>query len=215
MSTRLLLVDDHRLFRDGLRLMLSQRAGFTVVGEAADGQAALECVEHGAPDLVLMDLHLPDGSGLEVSRQLLARHPALRILVLSANPDPAFVSEALQLGVAGYVLKTSAAEELFDAIEAVMRGKTYLCPDIATVVVGDYRKMLAARTGSATPALSAREREVLRLTADGLRTKEIAAQLGVSVKTVETYRARLMTKLGCGSTAELTRYAVREGIVKA
>jgi two-component system response regulator NreC len=213
MSTRILLVDDHRLFREGIRQILQQRPEFLVIGEAASGAEALECAASQTPDLVLLDIHLPDRNGLDISRELLARSPQMRVLVLSSDPAGDVVTEALETGASGYVLKTCSADELYRAVEAVMSGQVYLCPDVATTVVNDYRRILAAREAASKPLLSERERDVLRLTAEGLRTKEIAARLGIGVKTVETYRARLMTKLQCHSTAELTRYAIREGII--
>ena len=214
MNTRVILVDDHQLVRRGLRLLLEQHGDIQVVGEAANGAGALEQAKALVPDLVVMDVHLPDISGLEVSRRLLADFPDLKIVVLSGDADMARVNEALQTGVCGYLLKSSAEEELGRAIRAIMEGRLYLCPEINALVIQDYKNSLAAKAATSKPALSGREREVLRLIAQGHQLKEIAVQLKVGVRTAETFRRRLMSKLDLHTTADLTRYAVREGIVE-
>ena len=214
MGNRWLLVDDHAMFRAGLRLLLQSRYPDDAVEEAGDGAAAMERALDFKPDMIILDLHLPDLNGLEVTRQILARCPATKIIILSAESNLAYVNEALMAGVSAYLLKTSASEELPRAVAAVMAGALYLCPEANAAVIEDYRRALTNRTAG-RPRLSAREQEVLRLTAEGLRSKEIAARIGVGAKTIETYRRRVMEKLGCGSTAELVRYAVREGLTKA
>lgn len=210
MIRRVLLVDDHRMFQQGLRLMLEQQLGLTVAAAAASGAEALEQVDRTAFDLVLMDVHLPDASGIEVSRQILARRPTQKIIVLSSDSSPRQIDEALLAGVAGYVLKTNAGDELERAIAAVAAGNPYLSPEANAALLAGYRQL--RETPHCAPALSPREREVIRLIAAGQRTKEIADALGIGVKSAETYRHRLMQKLGLYSVAELTRYAVREGL---
>jgi DNA-binding NarL/FixJ family response regulator len=214
MSTRILLVDDHRMFREGLRLMIARELpDASVVGEADDAAAALESARTLRPELIVMDIHLPDGNGIEVSRQILAEMKDVRVIVLSAETNMAFVREALRAGVSGYLLKSSAPEELPQAIHAVLEGRLYLCQEASRVALEDYRETLTTADAPRRPALSGRELQVLRLISEGLRTKEIADKLNVGIKTAETYRRRLSAKLGCNGTAELVHYAIREGLV--
>ncbi len=209
-NIEILLVDDHRIVRNGLRLTIQQHSDLVVVGEASDGRSALEQATALAPDLVIMDIHLPDIDGILVSRQILERQPSIKIITLSADADMILVNSALQSGVSGYILKDSPPEQLIQAIRSGSEGKIYLCPEVATAVVQGYKKTLLAQDPH---LLSERERQVLKLIAQGRRNKEIAAELGVSTKSVETYRSRMMAKLGYANAAELVRYAVREGIV--
>ena len=213
MSTRILLVDDHQTMREGMRLIIGRQEDMTVVGESANGLEALDRFTALVPDLVLMDIQMRDMNGIEATRRILAQFPEARVVILSALPEPALVDQALRAGVRGYLLKSSSSDEVIWAIRAVMAGKIFLCPEVATPVLTNYRKQLESATAPPKPRLSEREREVLRLTAQGLRAKEIADKLGIGVRTVETYRTRLMTKLNCGGSVELTRYAIREGIV--
>lgn len=213
MKTRVLLVDDHRMVRRGFRLILQQGERFEIVGEAADGLAGMELIRSTNPDLVVMDIHLPGQGGIETSRQALSEFPGLKIVVLSADSDHELINEALRAGVAGYILKESAPEELPRAIDAVLAGRIYLSPEVADLVLQDYKRSLT-EGGRKRPVLSEQEHAVLRRLAGGLRTKEIAAEMNISVKTAETYRRRLSQKLGCQSVAELTRYAIREGIIE-
>jgi two-component system NarL family response regulator len=214
-NLRILLVDDHRMLREGLRALLSRETGYSVVAEAGDGDGALKAVRRDPPDLIVLDVHLPDMSGIEVARRILAVFPEVKVIMLSSDHSHNCVHEALLAGVSGYVLKENAAEELLRAIHTVVLGQLYLCPEVGTEIIASYRRGQLPDLAPPTPQLSAREREVLKLLADGLRTKEIADQLGVSTKTAETYRHRLMEKLQLPSVAELTRYAIREGIVQA
>ena len=213
MGTRVLLVDDHTMFRAGLRSLMQSRYPDSTLTEAGDGATAIQRAEELKPDVVILDLHLPDQNGLQVCRLILARVPSAKVIILSGEPNLSYVNEALQAGASAYLLKTSAAEELPLAMSAALTGKLYLCPEANETVLEDYRRSLSARPAR-RPLLSAREEEVLRFIAEGLRTKEIATRLAVGVKSVETYRRRLMKKLGCGSTAELVRYALREGIIQ-
>jgi DNA-binding NarL/FixJ family response regulator len=212
-SHRFLLVDDHAMFRAGLRSLLKSLYPDAEFRETGDGTGALIGVQEFKPDLMLLDLHLPDQSGLQVARQVLAGSARIKIIVLSGESELSYVQEALKTGVSAYLMKTSASEELPRAISAVLEGRLYLCPETSAVVLQDYHANLSSAPPK-FPRLSMREQEVLVLIAEGLRTKEIASRLELGTKTVETYRRRLMLKLACGSTAELVRYAMREGLIK-
>lgn len=212
MAVRIVLVDDHRIMRDGLRMILRKEPDFTVVGEAGDARSAMECVRETTPDLVVMDLQLPDESGIVCSQRIVAERPRTKILVLSGDPDLTHVQQALLAGASGYVLKDETSGELVRAVHTVMSGKVYLSPSAATALVDGLNTEPTVKAPPIISKLSDRELMVLKLVVDGLRNKEIAERLNVSTKSVETYRARVMTKLGCSSAAELVRYAVREGI---
>lgn len=211
--TRLLLVDDHRILRDGLRALLARYPEFLVIGEAGDGASALRAVRSQPPDIVVLDVRLPDISGTEIARRILAVFSEVKVVVLSSDHSHGCVHEALLAGVSAYVLKDNATEELIRALRAVVAGQLYLCPEVSTDIVASYRRGQLPNVTPPQPLLSERELQVLKLLADGLRTKEIADNLGIGAKTIETYRARLMEKLKLSSVAELTRYAIREGIV--
>ena len=195
MSLTILLVDDHCMMLKGMRLMLEQEyASEAVVAEASTANSAWEKARNLKPDLVVMDIHLPDGDGIGLSRQMLEEFPDLKIIILSAETHLSYINDAIQAGVAGYLMKENAPVELVKAIAAVQAGRLYLCPAANAAVLNDYKRFLAAKGVAAKPMLSTREREVLRLVAEGLRMKEIADRLGVGVKTVETYRRRLIKK---------------------
>lgn len=212
--TKVLIVDDHPLMRQGLRRALEAQADITIVGECSNGHEALQSIQQVAPDLVIMDVHLPDLSGIEVSRRILVDRPNIKVIILSADSDRGLVDKALELGVCGYLLKSGATEELARAVSMAMEGRLYLSPEVASIVLGDYRRMLVAGTSPMRPVLTERERQVLRYVAEGLQNKEVANQLNISPKAAERTRARIMDKLGYRSVAELTRYAIREGIVQ-
>jgi two-component system NarL family response regulator len=215
-TARILLVDDHRIFREGLRLLILRAfPQATVVGEAGDAPTAIALAHELAPEVVVMDIHMPLGNGIDASRQIRADQPATHIIILSAEPDLTFVREALRAGAEGYLLKISAPEELPRAIRTVCEGRLYLCEEAAQTALEDYREALLTAQKPPKAQLSAREVDVLHATADGLRTKEIAEKLGIGIKTIETHKRRMMKKLACTSTAELVRYAIREGIVRA
>lgn len=211
---RILLVDDHRLFSNGLRLILERTPGLVVVGEAADSSAALELAASGRPDVVLTDIHLTNDDGIELAGRITAVCPEAKIVFLSGDADFALVRRALKAGGHGYLLKASAAHDVLRAIEAARSGGMYLSPEVALALVEVHRQCNAEAAPAAGPSLSDREAEVLRLIAEGLRNKEIAQHLKVGAKSVETYRRRLLIKLGYTSTAELVRHAVREGLIK-
>jgi DNA-binding NarL/FixJ family response regulator len=212
-TVRIILVDDHPMMRDGLRFTIHAQPDMQVVAEAGNGVAALEMVKLHKPDLVLMDISMPGDNGLEVSRRLRSEFPDIKIIIMSGLADEDYVSQAIKSSLNGYLLKANAPQELISAIRAVMSGHTFLSPEITTAVMGVYKGLIHEKESASQSLLSARELQVLKLIAEGLRAKEIADRLNIGVKTVDTYRARLMTKLNCGSTAELVRYAIREKIV--
>jgi len=209
---RVLLADDHDLFRAGLRVLLQDLGGFEVVAEAGDGREALRLVGEHRPDVVLMDLMMPGLNGLEATARVAREFPGVRVLVLSMNAAEEFVLPAVRAGASGYVLKNARPAELEQAIRAVARGETYLTPAVSGHLIDDYRRRTADETDSLAK-LTPRQREVLQLVAEGHSTKEIARRLGVSVKTVETYRSQLMDALDIHDIAGLTRYAIRKGLV--
>jgi DNA-binding NarL/FixJ family response regulator len=214
MPIRIVIVDDHRVLRDGLRALLAREADFEVVGDAGDGRSAVECVRQTSPDLVLMDLNLPEATGIVCTQRILAERPGTKVLVLSGDPDLSHVHEALQAGAVGYVLKEEATVELVRAIRSVMNGEAHLSASATTALVGGLFREPPPKAPPPIPPLSEREVTVLKLVIDGLRNKEVAARMGVSVKSVETYRARLLAKLGCTTTAGLVRQAIRAGLVE-
>lgn len=212
--TRIVLADDHEMVRAGLRTLLEKHRGIEVVGEAADGPQLVELARTLLPDVVITDITMPGMNGVEATRRVLEIAPQVRVIALSMHSERPFVTAILRAGASAYLLKNSAASELLLAIEAVQRGETYLSPKIAGVVVGGQARKPAGADGgaSAFAALTARERQVLQLLAEGQTSKEIGAALHISVKTVETHRGQIMDKLGIRSVAELTKYAVREGL---
>lgn len=211
MPTRVFVVDDHKLLRELLRTLLEAQPDYEVVGEAENGLEALQLIPKAAPDLVLMDIMMPEMNGIEAARQILAAQPHIRILALSMCTDKRLVSEAFRAGVSGYLFKDCSTEEILRALRAIAKGQAYLSPAIAGVVMADYVAGLS-NDGSAWTLLTSREREVLQLLAEGKRNKEIAALLGISEKTVETHRQHVQEKLGCESLADLIKYAIREGL---
>lgn len=210
---RVLLADDHDMVRAGLRSVLTELYGLDVVAEAGDGHVAVRLARELSPDLVLMDISMPGLNGVEATRQIsLQERP--KVIVLSMYGDQHSVAEALRAGAFCYLLKSSAAKELGLAIEAVAQGRTYLSPKVAGLMVDGYVRRTPTGTGSggALEILSGRERDVLRGLAEGKTNKEIASQLAISVKTVETHRAQLMEKLNIRTVAGLTKFAVRYGL---
>ena len=209
MPTRILLADDHLVVREGLRSLL-EAAGFKVVGEARDGREALKLARMLEPEVTVMDIGMPGLNGVDACRELLREVPEMRIIVLTVHGEDAYVIEALRSGARGYVLKTQAGSDLVRAIGEVTQGRIYLSPSVSSAVVQAF---LAGSTSPADP-LTPREREVLQLVAEGRSTKEVAGILGVSVKTAETHRTRLMAKLDIHHTAGLVHYAIRRGLIR-
>ncbi|MDJ0865761.1 MAG: response regulator transcription factor [Myxococcota bacterium] len=210
--TRILLVDDHGIFLQGLRALLSQRPDVEVVGEVTEGRAALEVAAECRPDVVIMDLSMPGMNGMDATRQLVKRFPDTKVLCLSMHAESLFVEAALEAGAAGYLLKDCVLDELARAIRTVVSGRVYLSPAIAGTVVEALKTSRSETPASAFSILTDRERAVLQLLAEGFSTKEIAARLHLSVKTIGTHREHIMAKLDIRSVAGLTKYAIREGL---
>lgn len=209
---RLVLADDHKMFRDGLRPLLAGRPGLRVVGEAADGHETVDLVRRLRPDLVLLDVSMPGLNGVEAVREIHAIDATIRVAMLSMHADRRFVLEALKAGACAYLLKDDAFDDLLRAIPRIMRGEVVLAERLGSLVAREYVALAQRGERPAAPSLSPREQEVLRRIAEGRSTKEIAALHDVSAKTVETQRKQIMEKLGLHSVAELTKFAIREGL---
>lgn len=210
MTTRLLLADDHTLVRQGLKAFL-ERQGFQVVCEAANGHEAIQMATKEQPDVALLDISMPLLNGLDAARELKKSARKTKVVLLTKHEEDQYVTEALRAGVSGYVLKSQVATDLVHAIQEVCRGSVYLSPSISRAVVGAY----LSKTDDPADPLSPRERQVLQLVGEGKSTKQVAQHLGVSVKTAESHRARLMRKLDIHETAGLVRYAIRRGLIQA
>ena len=211
---RVLLGDDHTVLRQGLRKILEDRRDWRVVAEAGNGRDAVREAIELNPDVAVLDIGMPLLNGIEATRQIVRRMPGVRILILSMHSDQAYVTQAVQAGARGYLLKESAGDELIAAITAVAAGKSFFSPAVAQVVFDDYVRSLTERgITDRYDALSEREREVLQLVAEGKSSKEIADVLSISPATVETHRTHLLQKLGLRNTAEVVRFAARRGIV--
>ena len=211
MSLPVLLADDHEIVRVGLRVLIERLGGMAVVAEADSGRAAVQLAKKLKPAVVLMDISMPDLNGIDATRQMVAAAPGVKVIALSMHADKRYVAAMLQAGARGYLLKESEADEIGRAVQAVLAGEVYLARKIAGVVVQDYVQRLANEEGASSP-LTGREREVLQLVAEGRSTKGIAAHLHVSIKTIETHRRQIMDKLDLHSVAELTKYAIRQGL---
>ncbi|MAE60881.1 MAG: DNA-binding response regulator [Planctomycetaceae bacterium] len=214
MSHRIVLADDHKIIRDGLRSLLEQNVGFKVVAEADNGRAAVELARDLRPDLVIMDIGMPDLNGIEATRQIVADCPRTKVLALSMHARAQFVGRMLEAGASGYLLKDSAFEELVEAIRTVLANRAYLSKEITGVVIDDYIQRRADQRDTVDVTLTPREREILQLLAEGRSTKETAAELHVSIKTVETHRQHIMDKLGIHNIAGLTKFAIQEGLTE-
>lgn len=212
MSISIVLADDHTLFRDGLRALLERQADMTIVGEVDDGAAAVRAAKTQRPELLVMDISMPGLNGIEATRQIAADYPEVKVLCLSMHHDRRYVLAALEAGASGYLLKESALDELTRAIHEIAGGRTYLSPAIASVVVDAFKSEGQSAAFAPFDVLTQREREVLQLLAEGHSTKRVAARLNVSAKTVSTHREHIMKKLDLHSIAELTKYAIREGL---
>ena len=210
---RVLLADDHALVRSGIRLVLQTFAGVQVVAEAENGRAALDLVEKLHPDVALLDISMPELNGMDTAARIRSRFPQTRVVILSVHAGEEYVTQALRAGASGYLLKDATPMELEFALRSVARGETYLSPDIAGAIVEKILRHGASATGP-LDAITPRQREILQLIAEGRSTKEIAARLDVSIKTVETHRALLMERLGIHDIAGLVRFAVRTGLVQ-
>lgn len=212
MKNRILLVDDHKILRDGLRALLDTQMNNTIIGEAEDGSQAIKLAGELSPDMIIMDISLPDMTGIEATREILKVSPSVKIVALSMYADKRFVTDMLRAGASGYLLKDCAFEELEEAIETVSKNGRYISPNLTGVVVDDYINILQKTKSVAASPLSAQEIQVVTRLAEGQNMKQIATELNISVKTVETYRARIAEKLNIHSLADLIKYAIREGL---
>jgi DNA-binding NarL/FixJ family response regulator len=213
MNIRLLIADDHKMMREGLKSLLSKDPGMSIVGEAENGEETVNLSRKTAPHVAIIDVTMPDLNGIEATRKIIKDNPNIKVVGLSGHPDRHFVREMLKAGASAYILKQTAFDELIRAIHEVMAGRTYLSPEVTQGLVDSYVRS-SPRKGEnpAFATLTDREREALQLLAEGRSSKEIANKMGVSVKTVETHRRNIMEKLNLHSVAELTKYAIREGV---
>ena len=212
MSIKILIADDQKIFREGLRALIEKQPGMEVIGEVENGRKAIQLVQELLPDLIIMDIAMPDLNGIEATRQIVAKAPSVKVVALSMHSDKRFVVEMLKAGASGYLLKDCAFEELAHAIRAVRVNKTYLSTEIADIMIKDYVRLFPKTELLISSILTPRQREVLQLLSEGKTTSQIAQDLQVSVKTVETYRQQIMDKLDIHSIAELTKYAIHEGL---
>jgi two-component system response regulator NreC len=214
-TTRLLLVDDHAVVRSGLRMLLESQAGLEIVGEAGTGHEALALVKELQPNMVLMDIGLPDMSGIEVTRQIKQQWPGVAVVALTIHEDEEYFFKMLQVGVSGYVPKRAAPEELLTALQTAIDGDVYLYPSLAKLLVKDYLSGERETTRQMLDGLTEREQEVLTQLAAGASNDQIAAELSISSKTVNRHRENIMRKLNLHSRSDLVKYAIRKGIIQA
>ncbi len=208
-AIKVLLADDHTIVRQGLKLILSAQPDFEVIGEAANGREAAELAEKLRPDIVLMDVAMPELNGIEATRRMVAANSRIKVLVLSMHKEAVYVREVLKAGARGYILKDAIDTELLNAIRSVARGDGYISPAVSGALLSDYRQNLT----DPMDALTGREREVLQLIAEGKTNKEVATKLNLSVYTVDSHRGKIMEKLNLHSTGELVRFAMKRGLV--
>ena len=209
---RILIVDDHGIVREGLKSLLQNQSGMEVVGEGEDGQVAVELAEQLSPDMVIMDMSMPNLNGIEATRLILQHRPNTRVIILSMHSDRHIVKETLEAGASAYVLKSNLFDEMLRALETVAEGGRYLSPRITDVVIDDYVGKSTEGGLAKTPKLMSRERQIVQLVAEGKSIKEIANILHISPKTADSNRRQIMSKLDLSSVAELTKYAIREGL---
>lgn len=215
MSIRIIIADDHTIVRHGLTKLLQQEKDVEIVAQAQNGHSTLELARELSPDVIVMDVGMPDLNGIDATRQILRENPKIKVLALSMHSGRKFVVAMLKAGASGYLLKDCALEELTTALQTIMSGKVYLSPTITDIVVDSYVRQPSEPEQSAFSVLSQREREVLQLMAEGNTTKQIALRLHISPKTVEGHRLRLMSKLNIDNVAQLTKYAIQEGLTSA
>lgn len=213
-TIRILLADDHTVMRGGLRLLLERQPGWQVIGEVADGRECVEAAQRDQPDVIVMDIAMPNLNGIEATRQIVARQSRTAVAILSMHSDESYVIRSLRAGARAYLLKDSAEADLIAAIDAIHRGKSFFSPKVSKILQEDYMRRLEDRGADDTyELLTTREREVLQLVAEGKTNKEIANLLNLSLHTVDSHRMHVLQKLGMHSTPELILYAVRKGII--
>jgi DNA-binding NarL/FixJ family response regulator len=214
LAIRILLADDHTVMRDGLRALLERQPDMAVVAEAADGRECVRLAEEQAPDVVVMDIGMPNMNGIEATRRITSEHPRIAVVILSMHQDESYVLRALKAGAKGYLLKDSLRAEVIEAIRMVAQGRSFLTRKIGRMLQEDYIRELNSRgLEDSYDLLTDREREVLQLIAEGRTNKEVAGLLGVGLTTIETHRTHILQKLGLHSIPELILYAVRKGII--
>jgi DNA-binding NarL/FixJ family response regulator len=212
MNIKILLADDHAILREGLRSLLEKQKGYEVVAEAGDGRAAVKLAKKYLPDVVIMDITMPDMNGIDATHQLLAEVPETKVIALSVHADKRYVASMLGAGASGYLRKDCVSEELTHAIKSVMNGEVYISPKIVSVISKHFAEASREMNSTDASPLTGKEREVLQLLAEGRSTKDISDLLCISMKTVEKHRQHITEKLGLHSVAELTKYAIREGM---
>ena len=213
MKIKILLADDHQIIRDGLKALIQKEPQFEVVAEAKDGKSAIDLAKELNPDVVVIDVSMPGLNGMEATIELLAHNPDIKVIALSVHSEKEYVSGMLQAGASAYLLKDSAFRELAEAIRTVTQNQTYISPKIAGTLIQDYREKLKSEDTSIFNILTKREREILQLLAEGKTVKQIAGELFLSVKTIESHRQNIMNKLDIYSIPELVKYAIRHGII--
>jgi two-component system response regulator NreC len=213
-KVRILLADDHTVMRAGLRALLERQPNLEVVGEAGDGRQTVELASSHVPDVVVMDIAMPNLNGVEATRRMVSKQPTISVVILSMYSDESYVMRALEAGARAYLLKDSAVTDLIRAIEAVSQGKSFFSPKISRILAEEYIRALRQKgVADSYELLTPREREILQLLAEGKTNKEVATSLNISVYTAETHRGNILQKLNLHSTAELVLYAVRKGII--
>jgi two-component system response regulator NreC len=211
---RILLSDDHNILRDGMRLLLERQPGFVVVGEASDGRETLDLAQNHLPDVVVMDIAMPNMNGIEATRRITEKHPRMGVVILSMHYDESYVIRSLKAGARAYLLKDAMKSELIAAIHAVAEGRSFFSPKISRILQEDYVQALGRKgADDSYELLTAREREILQLVAEGKTNKEIANTLNLSLYTVDTHRTHILQKLNLHSVPEVILYAVRKGII--
>ncbi|GCE49449.1 LuxR family two component transcriptional regulator [Thermosporothrix hazakensis] len=215
MKIRILLADDHTILRAGLKMMLNAQPNMEVVGEAQDGRQALKEAQRLKPDIILMDITMPDMNGIEATKQIKKLLPDVKVLILTMHEHDEYVFQALRAGASGYILKEAADTELITALHVIQSGQFYLSPAAQSVMVGDYlQRVRAGEEKDSYSSLTEREREILKLVAEGYTNNQIAERLVISPKTVDTHRTHIMDKLNLHSRAELVKYAMRRGLLE-
>jgi len=212
MTINILLVDDHKLMREGIRFMLEQETDLSVIGEASNGREALELCSELHPNIIVMDINMPDMNGTEATRRIRKDFSNTRIVALSMHSDKYIVMQMLKAGASGYLLKDCSGQDIVTAIRSVHEGKSFLSPEITGVVIENYVQQTSLEAAEEPAKLTTKEREVLQLIAEGFTSKEIASHLNIAAKTVDNHRVNVMDKLGIRSVAELTKFAIRHGI---
>jgi two-component system NarL family response regulator len=212
MSIRITLADDHRMFREALRASLAAETDIEIIAEAGDGAQTLASLEQDVPDVLVLDIALPDSNGIDIARQAMARYPKLRIVALSGYADRLFVEEMIKTGARAYVVKSAGTDELLLAIRTVVNGHIFLSPEVTGSMLGQQESGGGSQVPPPLTVLSPREQAVLRLLAKGRRSPDIAGELGIAQATADVHRRNIKKKLGLSSIADLTRYAIREGL---